>query len=30
MWRMLHAHVAAARERADWSEVVWVGADEMS
>jgi transposase len=30
MWRMLHAHVAAARERADWSEVVWVGADEMN
>jgi transposase len=30
MWRMLHAHVAAARARADWSEVVWVGADEMN
>jgi transposase len=30
MWRMLHAHVAAARERADWSDVVWVGADEMN
>ena len=30
MWRMLHAHVAAARERADWSEVVWIGADEMN
>ena len=24
MWRMLHAHIAAARQRADWSEVVWV------
>jgi len=30
MWRMLHAHVATARARADWSEVVWVGADEMN
>ncbi|MGA2177415.1 MAG: hypothetical protein ABSH38_20775 [Verrucomicrobiota bacterium] len=30
MWRTLHAHVAAARERADWSEVVWVGADAMN
>jgi transposase len=30
MWRMLHAHVGAARARADWSEVVWVGADEMN
>lgn len=30
LWRMLHAHVAAARARADWSEVVWVGADEMN
>jgi len=30
MWRMLHAHVEAARARADWSEVVWVGADEMN
>jgi transposase len=30
MWRMLHAHVAAARAQADWSEVVWVGADEMN
>lgn len=30
MWRMLHAHVAAARARADWSDVVWVGADEMN
>jgi transposase len=30
MWRMLHAHVAAARARADWSEVVWIGADEMN
>jgi hypothetical protein len=25
MWRMLHAHVAAARARADWSEVVCAG-----
>lgn len=30
MWRMLHAHVEAARAAADWSEVVWVGADEMN
>lgn len=30
LWRMLHAHVAAARAAADWSEVVWVGADEMN
>lgn len=30
LWRMLHAHVDAARKRADWSEVVWVGADEMN
>jgi transposase len=30
MWRMLHAHVEAARAQADWSEVVWVGADEMN
>lgn len=30
MWRMLHAHIEAARARADWSEVVWVGADEMN
>lgn len=30
MWRMLHAHVGAARAQADWSEVVWVGADEMN
>lgn len=30
LWRMLHAHVEAARARADWSEVVWVGADEMN
>ena len=30
MWRMLHAHVQAARSQADWSEVVWVGADEMN
>lgn len=30
MWRMLHAHVEAARAEADWSEVVWVGADEMN
>ena len=30
MWRMLHAHVQAARSQADWSEVVWIGADEMN
>jgi transposase len=30
LWRMLHAHVEAARARADWSEVIWVGADEMN
>jgi transposase len=30
LWRMLHAHVKAARAQADWSEVVWVGADEMN
>jgi transposase len=30
LWRMLHAHVEAARARADWSEVVWVGGDEMN
>jgi transposase len=30
MWRMLRAHVEAARAQADWSEVVWVGADEMN
>ena len=30
MWRLLHAHVEVARARADWSEVVWVGADEMN
>lgn len=30
MWRMLHAHVEAARAQDDWSEVVWVGADEMN
>lgn len=30
LWRMLHAHVDAARARADWSEVVWIGADEMN
>jgi transposase len=30
LWRMLHAHVEAARAREDWSEVVWVGADEMN
>jgi transposase len=30
MWRMLHGHVEAARARADWSEVVSVGADEMN
>jgi transposase len=30
MWRLLHAHVEAARAQEDWSEVVWVGADEMN
>jgi len=30
MWRLLHAHVEAARAQDDWSEVVWVGADEMN
>ena len=30
LWRMLHAHVDAARAKEDWSEVVWVGADEMN
>jgi transposase len=30
MWRMLHAHVEAAHQQADWSDVVWVGADEMN
>jgi transposase len=30
LWRMLHAHVQAARAQADWSEVIWVGADEMN
>jgi len=30
LWRMLHAHVEAARGKEDWSEVVWVGADEMN
>lgn len=30
MWRMLHAHVDAARAQADWSEVVSIGADEMN
>lgn len=30
LWRMLRAHVEAARAQADWSEVVWVGADEMN
>jgi len=30
LWRMLHAHVGAARAQADWSEVAWVGADEMN
>jgi len=30
LWRMLHAHVEGARAQADWSEVVWVGADEMN
>ena len=30
LWRMLHAHVEAARAQADWSEVIWIGADEMN
>jgi transposase len=30
LWRVLHAHVDAARAQADWSEVVAVGADEMN
>jgi transposase len=30
LWRMLHAHVEAAHAQVDWSEVVWVGADEMN
>src|SRR5512140_2100238 len=30
LWRMLHAHVEAARAQAGWAEVVWVGADEMN
>jgi transposase len=30
LWRMLHAHVEAARARAEWSEVVWLGADKMN
>jgi transposase len=30
LWRMLHAHVGAARAQADWSELAWVGADEMN
>jgi len=30
LWRMLHGHVEAARAQADWSGVVWVGADEMN
>jgi transposase len=30
LWRMLHAHVEAAHAQADWSEVVWVGVDEMN
>jgi transposase len=30
LWRMLHAHVEAAHRQAEWSEVVWVGADEMN
>ena len=30
LWRLLHAHGAAARARDDWSEVVGVGADEMN
>lgn len=30
LWRMLHAQVDAARAQVDWSEVVWVGADEMN
>ena len=30
LWRMLHAHVAAAWPKVDWSGVVCVGCDEMS
>lgn len=30
MWRMLFAHVEAAYARLDLSELVWIGADEMS
>lgn len=30
LWRMLHAHVEAARAKADWGEVAWIGADEMN
>lgn len=30
MWRMLFAHVDAAYEQLDMSEVVWIGADEMN
>jgi transposase len=30
LWRMLHAHVEAARAKADWCEVAWIGADEMN
>ena len=30
LWRMLHAHVAVAWPKVDWSGVVCVGCDEMS
>lgn len=30
LWRMLHAHVALAWPKADWSGVVCVGCDELS
>jgi transposase len=30
LWRMLHAHVAAAHPKVDWSGVVCVGCDELS
>jgi transposase len=30
LWRMLHAHVAQAWPKADWSGVVCVGCDELS
>ena len=30
LWRMLHAHVAVAWPKVDWSEVTCVGCDELS